>query len=341
MKREIILKSKAGILSIIVCMALTVFAGCGNAGQKESGVAASASAAEQGKSLTVGVMQVADSAVLYTAEKEKLFEKEGLAVELVEFGSASELSKAFEAGGVDIVMTDMIVEGLLRKGGKNTKTIRTALGETAEEGRFIIAASPNSKVETPEDLKGANVAISENTGMEYQVDSYLKELGIDENDIHKVSIPSLSLRYETMMEGKDVDAAILPDPLGLMAEKNGAKTVIDDTKLKQNVSITVIVADEHLISKNREAVELFCSAYDEAARMLNDRPEDYRQLVLEKANVPENLKESYEVPGYAVNTVPKSEEVDDVVTWLKKKGLIDTVYGYDDLVDPTFITGES
>ena len=330
------MKIKNLICVLVVCMCCFAFTGCGN----DAGEVKAEAKENKEVNIKIGVMQVADSAVLYVADKENMFSAAGLNVELVEFGSASDLSKAFEAGGVDFAMTDMIVEGLLRKGGKNTKVVRTALGETSAEGRFIIAAAPGSGIEKPDDLRGKNIAISENTGMEYQVDSYMDELNIPLDEINKVSIPSLSLRYETMMEGTDVDAAILPDPLGRMAEMNGAKAVIDDTTLNNNVSITVIVADESFIENNKDAVNTFCNIYDEAAEKLNSNPDEFRQLVLDIANVPENMRETYEVQKYAVNTVPQKEEVTRLVEWLKNKGLIENEYTYDEMIDDEFIRGE-
>jgi len=54
-----------------------------------------------------------------------------------------------------------------------------------------------------------------------------------------VNIPKLTLRLDAVMEGKDIQAAILPDPLAIEAVERGCGTVIDDTKLGKNYSQSV------------------------------------------------------------------------------------------------------
>ena len=123
------------------------------------------------------------------------------------------MHKAIEGGAIDGMMTDMVVQNLLIKGGTDLRAVATALGENAAEGKFLIVSSPNSGIESIEDVEGKKIGISEGTMMEYLVDSYWSELGLDINKIEKVNIPSLSLRFETL-NADEIDLAILPDPLG-------------------------------------------------------------------------------------------------------------------------------
>ena len=316
MKRMNILSCVFVAMSLLLC-------GCG---AKEA----------KGESMKIGVLRTADSIPLYVAENERLFEKYGIDVELVEFGSASDQSKAMEAGAIDAMMTDMIVQCLLEKGGAEVRTIRTALGVHAAEGKFLVVTASDSELYEVTDLEGASVAISEGTMMEYLVDSYCAELGINLDKVEKVNIPSLSLRYETVMEGADIDCAILPDPLGDYAVMNGARCIIDDSQLENNYSVTVIIVTKELIDEQREITEKFVSAYDEAVDMLNDSPDNYKELIFDVANVPKDMRDIYVVTEYPKNSVPGSEEVEGVGEWMKKKGLIDNEYTYEEVVDASF-----
>ena len=316
MKRMNILSCVFVAMSLLLC-------GCG---AKEA----------KGESMKIGVLRTADSIPLYVAENERLFEKYGIDVELVEFGSASDQSKAMEAGAIDAMMTDMIVQCLLEKGGAEVRTIRTALGVHTAEGKFLVVTASDSELYEVTDLEGASVAISEGTMMEYLVDSYCAELGINLDKVEKVNIPSLSLRYETVMEGADIDCAILPDPLGDYAVMNGARCIIDDSQLENNYSVTVIIVTKELIDEQREITEKFVSAYDEAVDMLNDSPDNYKELIFDVANVPKDMRDIYVVTEYPKNSVPGSEEVEGVVEWMKNKGLIDNEYTYEEVVDASF-----
>lgn len=288
------------------------------------------------ESMKVGVLRTKDSIPLYVAETERIFEKYGIDVELIEFGSASEQAKAMEAGAIDSMMTDMIVQCLLEKAGKEVRTIRTALGVHAREGKFLVVSAPDSELHEAKGLEGARVAISEGTMMEYLVDSYCIELGINIDKVKKVNIPSLSLRYEMLMEGEGVDCAILPDPLGDDAVLNGAKCMIDDSQLKNNYSVTVIAVSKELIDKHREMTEKFTSAYDEAVDMMNVSPNDYKELIFDVANVPKDMRDMYDVEKYPKNSVPSGKDVESVVEWMRNKELIEDKYAYEEIVDTSF-----
>ena len=287
----------------------------------------------QSDELRIGVLSTADSAVLYAAQSDNLFEKYGVKVELVGFGSASDQSKAVEAGEVDGMMTDLIVQGLINKSEDcHLKSVLTALGDKPENGKFVIASAPRNEHNTIDKISGAKIAISEGTSMEFLLDSYCEVLGIDLNSIEKVNVPNISLRMEMLLEGTDIDCAILPEPLGDYSVMKGTQVVIDDTKLDVNLSSTVIAIENSYIEKNQKNVENFINAYAEAAKRMNEDKDAYRQIVLDVANVPEEMHDSYVIPDYSERKVPEKELFDRVQKWMVSKELINEPYDYDDMV---------
>ena len=314
------------IKTIALVALLAVSVGCGTEKKSESAKA----------TIKIGVLSTADSLPLYVADQENLFTGNGCNVEVVEFGSASDQSKAMEAGELDGMMTDMVVQCLLKKGGVNLKAVTVALGSEVTEGKFYVASSSNSDVDEIGELEGSKIAVSEGTMMEFLVDSYCDELGIDKESIEKVNVPSLSLRYEMLMEGNDIDCAILPEPLADYAVKNGAKAVIDDTKLQNNYSTSVIVLNDELIKNQPEMVGNFMKAYTAAVQKLTSNPEEFKELALDVANVPEDMKESYETPHYTAGILPSEAAVERVVKWMLDKELLTEAYSYESLVSTDF-----
>jgi len=286
--------------------------------------------------LKIGVLSITDSLAIFLAENEGIFDAAGANVEIIEFGSASDQSKAMEAGEIDMMMTDPVVQMLIKKGGIDSHIIRTALGSTADEGKFLVTAAPESELKTTDDLKGKKIAISEDTMMEYLVDSYLEELGYTEGDIEKVSMPSLSLRFEALVNSADIDGAILPEPLGDLSVASGCTEIIDDRKLSRNYSVSVIIATDEVISEHPGAINAFCSAYDEAATLLNNDPDSYMELIYTVANVPEIIRDEYVLTKFAVNAVPDEEVISPIIEWMVNKGLIDTEYTFDEVVSSQF-----
>ncbi len=319
------MKKIAKIMGITI-LVLSVLSGCTS---EEN------NSAEETVEIRIGVLRTADSLPIYLADQEALFEEYGALVELVEFGSASDQSKAMESGAIDGMMTDMVVQCLLQKGGTPMRTVTTALGADVKEGKFMVVSYPGSDISTVEDLEGKSVAISEGTMMEYLVDSYCDTLGISVDRLEKVNIPSLSLRYETLMAG-EVDAAILPDPLGTLAVMNEGTAVIDDTELDRNISRSVIAFNETFIQDNPSEIEKFIEGYNAAIDRLNENNSEDMELIFEIANVPEVMQDVWEVPHFTKDAVPDEEEVERLMTWMIDKELLEQAYTYDQVVDISF-----
>ena len=109
---------------------------------------------------------------------------------------------------------------------------------------FRILASPKSNIAGPADLKGVPIGISNNTIIEYLTDRILTSEGLTAEDIAKIEVGAITVRFEQLMNG-NVQAAVLPDPLAQGAIAAGAKLVVDDTKYTEPVSVGPGVPGEH------------------------------------------------------------------------------------------------
>ena len=307
-------------------MGMLLFTGCGGGDAKDNNANA--------EPLTVGLMRIDDSFPFYVAEKEGLFEKHNVAVELQNFSNARDLSTALQGGELDALMTDTVVTGLSIKGGADVRIVAMALGAVPEEGRFLVISAPDSGITSPEQLAGKEIAISNNTMMDYLIDQFEDELNLGE--LTTRSMPDLMLRTTTLLEG-GVDAAILPDPLAAFAVAEGANIVIDDTKLGENLSQSVVVVTKENIDDNRAQVEAMLAAYNEAIALINENPDKYRTFALECANVPEALAETYPTPTFTANCVPTEAQIARVNDWLVEKELLTEAYEYEQMVDDSFM----
>ncbi|MFZ5942707.1 MAG: MetQ/NlpA family ABC transporter substrate-binding protein [Bacillota bacterium] len=291
----------------------------------------------QDQLIKVGVLPIEDNLPFFVAESEDLYNKNNVKVELVPFSSARERDIALEAGEIDAELADLIAVGLIKKGGKNVKAVTLGLGVTPAEGRFAILAAPNSSIQKAEDLKGVPIAISNNTIIHYLAEKMPQEVGMLPEDIKTQAIPDMKLRLDSLLEGKDVQAALLPDPLATLAEKSGARVIIDDTTLPSNLSQTVILFDEEVINNQEEDVANLLKAYTEASTKLNNEPEKYRALIIEKARIPKPLENSYPAPTYSPLELPSEEMIGKVMDWMVSKELLARPYSYEEIVDTRFL----
>ena len=314
-------------------MGAMLLTGCGGSDTTNE----NANAEQNVEPITVGLMRIDDSFPFYVAEKEGLFEKHGVTVELQNFSSARDLSTALQGGELDALMTDPVVTALSLKGGTDVRIVAMALGAVPEEGRFLVISAPESGITSPEQLEGRNIAISNNTMMDYLVEQYENTLGLDKAAITTVNMPDLMLRTTTLLEGTEIDAAILPDPLAAYAVAEGANVVIDDTKLDENFSQSVVTVTADAIQNNRAAVDAMLDAYNEAIELINANPDEYRTFALECANVPEALAETYPTPSFTAESIPDEAAIAQVNSWMVERGLLDKAYTYTEMVDTSFI----
>ncbi len=115
------------------------------------------------------------------------------------------------------------------------------------------------------------------------MESFAQPAGFDYNSLELVNMPDLMLRVTTLLEGKDIDAAILPDPLAAYAVAEGAQVVIDDTRLGENCRSLIEAVTDLALEEKREAVGKMLKAYNEAIELINAHPEDYQSALLKNS----------------------------------------------------------
>ena len=326
-------KKQSKFLAFVLLGAM-LLAGCGNgAAQTEEQQAAS-----EGDALQVGLLRIDDSFPFYVAQKEGLFEKHNVNVELKDFSSGRDQATALQGGELDVLMTDSVVTALSIKGGSDIRIVAMALGAEPAEGRFLIVSAPDSGITTPEQLEGKKLAISNNTMMDYLVEQYETVLNLNKTAITTVNMPDLMLRTTTLLEGKDIDAAILPDPLAAYAVTEGANKVIDDTQLGENFSQSVVAVTVEAIENKKGQVAAMLDAYNEAIELINSNPEQYQSFALECANVPAALADTYPTPTFTAQAIPSESDIARVNDWLVERGLLEGEgYLYEQMVDSQFI----
>lgn len=313
---------------VVLSLAFFMF-GCG--AQKTSENPAQKS---ESKIVKIGVLPIEDNLPFYVADKDGIFAKEGVQVELVSFASALERDAALQAGQIDGQVADLLAVALLKKIGTDVKIASIGLGADPREGRFAILASPKSEIKDLAGLNGGTLGISENSIIDYVSDQMLLDKGVKLEDVKKMSIPKMPVRLDMLLSNQ-INAACLPDPLASLAEAKGARVLVDDTY--KNISQTVLLFSTKSIEDNPEGIKAVVRAYGSAGQALTNSPAQYRDLFLEKAQIPQDIKESYQTPTFSKLQLPTEEEVNSVMKWMVEQNLIPQAYDYQELVDSSLL----
>ncbi|BCV20045.1 ABC transporter substrate-binding protein [Moorella sp. Hama-1] len=321
------MKIKGLVLLLLLIFLVPAVAGCSNP---------AGSGSSKAEDLKLGLIPVEDNFPFFVAEKEGLFTKAGLKVELVPFNSARDRDLALQSGSIDGEVADIVATALLRKGGTPVKIASLTMGATPAEGRFALLAGPGANISSPGQLQGRTVGISENTIIEYVADGLLREGGVDPAAVQKLPVPQIPERLQLLLGGR-LDAALLPDPFASLAAQKGARVILDDTQIKRNLSQVVLIFREEALQQKKPAIKKLLQVYTEAANLITRNPSAYRELFIEKARIPAELKDTYLAPHYSPPQLPRREEVAAVMDWMVAKKLLAAPYKYEELVDPDLV----
>ena len=285
-------------------------------------------------SLRIGVLLIEDSVPLYVAQQEKYYEKENIDVKLIPFLSALERDSALTSGAIDGAISDPVGAILLDQGRGIVQITSLCLGETPEEGQFAILVAPKSNVRSIEALKNVDIAVSNNTIIEYVTDRLLEQQGVAAEDIHTIEVRKMPIRMQMLLSGS-VQAATLPEPLASIAQANGARILLSDGNGRQSISQTVMIFRKDTLQAQKEDIRAFYRALTLGVQAINRNPESYRSLFMEKGRIPQFLEDQYAIPTYPLPKPFPQSLYSPVMEWLTTKNLVPPL-AYDTMVATDF-----
>jgi NitT/TauT family transport system substrate-binding protein len=292
-------------------------------------------AQDDAPTLRIGVLPVLNTLPLYVAQAQGFYEAEGVNVELVPFDSAPNQQVAAAAGEVDGLNTDIVVAALINAGGFKTVIVRS---DPPAVPFFAIIAGAGSGVESIDDLKGVEIAISENSIIEYVTTTLLENAGFSADDIAFTSIPQIPVRLELLAQGQ-IAAATLPEPLTTLSTQLQGGLIVADDRVLDFVP-TVLVFRREVVEANPEAIAAFLRAYESAVDAINTDPEAYREVLIGNINIPQPLQATYPVPSFLPAFVPSEEQAGAVLAWMVDRGLLEEAPAYEDFVTDAYLPEE-
>ena len=287
----------------------------------------------QSAPLRLALLPIPDVFPLYVAEEKGFFAAEGIEVTLLPVGSAVERDQLMQAGQIDGMVNDIAATASLNRDKIRGKIIAIARAPVAGSPLFRIVVGKDAPVKNIDDLAGVPIAISRNTVNEYLTGKMLSSL--PEKSVVYQSVPVLPERLQLLMSGR-IKAAVLPDPLGFAALADGAREITNDLSISDYSASTITFAAATLDNKAAE-VKAFMRAWDKACAVINDNPEQFRPLFLEKIRVPKNIAAAYPIPQMPRYHVPSRQQWDDAMAWMVKMKLLDNPPGYENSVTDAFL----
>jgi NitT/TauT family transport system substrate-binding protein len=295
----------------------------------------SACTSQTTKTLKIAVLPIIDTLPMYVAQQEGLFAKHGVDVEFVPVASAPERDQLLAAGGADGTINETLAVMLFNRESVQMQVVRYALRPTVGSGHFFILASSESGISSVDGLKGVEIGVSQGTVIEYVTERLLQADGFTSDEIKTIAVPKIPDRMALLASG-ELHAGVMPDPLASLVVSQGGVIVADDSSHPE-YGFSVISFRKEVIDANRESVERFLAAVEEATALLNAEPAKYKNVLSEQKLVPPPLLESYRTPVFPAAGVPSVEEWNDALLWLKEKGILSTDVSYQDSVNASLL----
>lgn len=289
------------------------------------------------ETLEIGALPAADSAVLYVAEAEGLFQQEGLDVKVIPFKSALEIGAAMRAGRLDGHFGDLMNVFTQNETGIAQKIVLTTTHTHPEQRAFGLLVSPKvTKYEKLEDLKSATTAMSSSTIIDYLLDRMKETAKLAPDAMKNLEVKQIPIRLQMLQSGQ-VETAMLPEPLVTVVEQKGGRVLWNDSQLDEALAIVALKAaytDEKTVSAFRKAVA-------GAAKLMEEKPDTYRELMVKKGLLPPPVAKDYKMVRFSMfgtadglPPLPTAEEVRRVGEWMVQKKMIKSVPAYEDVVAP-------
>jgi NitT/TauT family transport system substrate-binding protein len=223
---------------------------------------------EEPNIIKVGYLPGDHHAALFAAKELKMFEKEGLDVQLVPFNSGTDLVEALEQGKIDIGYCGITPVTMAIDKGVSLKIV----APVNLEGSGIIV-SKKSNITRPKDLSGKKVAIPHNGSVqELLLHIYLEDNKVDPSTLNYLTeeVPMMPLGLK---EGS-FDAYIAWEPFVSESEDYGfGDVLLESQNIWPHHPCCVVVVKDEFIKNRPLTLSKFLKVHVSATNYINKYPE--------------------------------------------------------------------
>jgi ABC-type nitrate/sulfonate/bicarbonate transport system substrate-binding protein len=283
--------------------------------------------------LKVGAPSLPDAVPLKLAVFKPIFKENRVDVTVVPFEGEKEVRKLLSEGSIEAAICDLPEGILLAIGSPTAQIIRNVLRANPYRPLFALVAGPKVPIQDLAQLEGQRIAIPQGVSFRFYAEYFLMRSGVRPTRISFTEVEKLPQAWDLLSRGK-VSAAVLRTPYTEFARAKGLTFLADDRTLPW---MSVLLVSQPAIQNKPGAIRKFLRGFEQSVLALNLQPDQYRSILQEKGGIPPEIRRKFPMPIFEGANAPSESEVEPVIEWLVKKGLLrrDTTYG--DLVNPQFL----
>ncbi len=214
------------------------------------------------------------AALVYIAEDQGFFEKNGLEVTIKDYASGKAAADALIDGEADIATSADFV--FVSNSFDHADLMVFGTVATAEVIELV--ARKDKGITTPTDLKGKKIGVTKKSSAESDLGKFLLYNGLSIDDVELVDLKPSGI-VEAVING-DVDAGVTWDP-----NVYNIKEELGDNAVSWSVVESfyfVLITKEDWIENNPEAAERFIKSVLEAKDYIKDNSEDAKEFIKDR-----------------------------------------------------------
>ncbi|MHB8065323.1 MAG: ABC transporter substrate-binding protein [Ruminiclostridium sp.] len=274
--------------------------------------------------LRIGMMSSSDVIPYVLINENGLADKYNFKLDLEVFTSAKDRDAAFQAGELDGVLTDYIGVCMYQNANFDVKIT----GIT--DGDYILLAGRNTGITDISQIKGKNIAISENTLIDYTLDDILVHNNMASADVIKEIVPRIPDRLELLHNDK-IDLGLMPEPFATLALNYGAVSLGSANQFGLYPAVSAF--SQTALDEKSESIRNLYKAYNEAVDYMNKTDiGEYEKTVIKAVGYPEEMLGKIEIKPFRTSSLPPKIEIQKAIEWASKKGLCSSDLTYEQMV---------
>jgi NitT/TauT family transport system substrate-binding protein len=216
---------------------------------------------------------------LYLAEQLKLFEAEGVQVQILQFGSAHDSSRAYELGQVDGYCTTP--GGVLLSRERSARQPQIVhVTDYSSGGDLIIAKAPIQRLT---ELVGKRVGVEPDSLNSYVLARALRSVGLSIEHLTLVNLGQSAML--DALQNDVIDAAVSYPPFSVPMLKQPHYQEIFTTRAIPGEILDVIAFDAAVLANRKTEVQAMLRALEAAHEYARAHPEEANRLMAARENL--------------------------------------------------------
>jgi NitT/TauT family transport system substrate-binding protein len=234
--------------------------------------------------LVVSSSNFALSGLLFLAQQQQLFQKQGLEVVINNVPSGKQaIENLFVEKAQLALSTETPIMLFIMQGKK--LIVLGALGESVGDNALV--GRVDHGITTPDDLAGKSIAVELGTSGEYFLDTLLSSHHIDRSQV--IIVPTSSDQIAPLLLSGKVDAGSSWPPYVLPWQKQLGKNAVTFNNPHYLAMAWCVVSTPEYVSTHPKTLKKFFRALAEAEQHWQENPEELRKVLIEKSQINREL----------------------------------------------------